>query len=286
MTEQGRVFQEGDVVLVVDDAEHRFLMVLGKGRSFQSHQGYLNHTDMMGRNEGDVVQTNRGFPLVLLRPSLSEYLITMKRRTQIIYPKDVALILMMADIKPGLSVVEAGLGSGSLAVSVLQTLAGTGRLVSYEQRPDFQEQAERNIRTLLGDTPNHLIKSQDVYQGLEERDVDRILFDLPEPWRLVDAAAEALAPGGILMSYLPTVLQVHQVVETLRQDGRFMMIEVVESFVRPWYVTLPSMRPEHRMGAPTGFLTFARRFNGPRPAKEQPPEVVEDPDAEDAEQVE
>ena len=262
MSEGSRIFREGDVVLVLDDAEHRFLMTLGIGRSFQSHQGFVNHADMIGRAEGDVLHTNKGFALVLLRPSLSEYLITMKRRTQIIYPKDVALILMMADLRPNLTVVEAGLGSGSLATAVLRALAGTGRLTSYEVRPEFREQAERNIRGLLGDTPNHIIKDQDVYLGIEEQDVDRVLLDLPEPWRLVASAAEALAPGGIFMSYLPTVLQVHQVVETLRQDGRFMMIEVVESLVRPWHVTFPSMRPEHRMVAHTGFLTFARRFVG------------------------
>ena len=271
MTEENRVFQEGDAIMLIDNAEHRFLMILGKGRSFQSHQGFVNHTDFIGRSEGDVLYTNKNLPLILLRPSLSEYLITMKRRTQIIYPKDVALILIMADVHPNLTVVEAGLGSGSLATSVLRALAGTGHLTSYEMRPEFREQAERNIRGLLGDTPNHTIKDQDVYLGIEERNVDRVLLDLPEPWRLVDEVAQALAPGGIFMTYLPTVLQVHHVVDEIRKDGRFAMIEVVESLVRPWYVMPQSARPEHRMVAHTGFLTFARRFVG------FPPEVVTDP---------
>ncbi|MBI4497846.1 MAG: tRNA (adenine-N1)-methyltransferase [Chloroflexi bacterium] len=275
MAAESRVFQEGDAVLVVDNEDHRFLMFLGRGRSFQSHQGALRHEEIMGRGEGEVLSTNKGFPLVVLRPSLSEYIMTMRRRTQIIYPKDVALILVMADLYPGLTVVEAGLGSGSLALGVLRALAGTGRLVSYETRPEFREQAERNLRGLLGETPNHTIKDQDIYQGIAEREVDRVLLDLPEPWRLLPAVAEALAPGGILMCYLPTVLQIHHTVEEVRRDGRFTMIEVVESLVRPWHVAGPSVRPEHRMVAHTGFLIFARRFVGLPPAVDEAPAAAD-----------
>jgi tRNA (adenine57-N1/adenine58-N1)-methyltransferase len=190
----------------------------------------------------------------------------LKRHTQIIYPKDLALVLVMADLKPGLRVVESGIGSGALTVTVLRALAGQGELISYEVREEHAVKALRNVAALHPNPALHTVKVQDIYEsGIEERDVDRVLLDLPEPWRVLPTAAQALRPGGILFVYLPTVLQVHRVMELLRADPQWAMLEVLESLVRPWHSQDLSIRPEHRMVAHSGFLIFARRLAAPLP---------------------
>ncbi|MCX6023758.1 MAG: tRNA (adenine-N1)-methyltransferase [Chloroflexi bacterium] len=266
LTEDRSLLRDGEVVLLVDNGEHRYMMVLGRGRSFQSHQGMLRHEAIIGQPEGVVLATNTGYPLAVLRPSLSEFVMKLKRHTQIIYPKDLALILVMADLKPGLRVVESGIGSGALSVTVLRALAGQGELISYEIREEHATKALKNIAMLCPDAAHHTVKVQDIYQtGIEDRNVDRILLDLPEPWMVIPSAAEAMQPGGILFVYLPTVLQVHRVMEMLRADPQWAMLEVLESLVRPWHSQDMSIRPEHRMVAHSGFLIFARRLAAPLP---------------------
>jgi tRNA (adenine57-N1/adenine58-N1)-methyltransferase len=262
----GTPLREGEPILLVDNAEHRFLLVLGRGRQFHSHQGMVRHEEIIGQPEGVVLRTNAGYPLAAFRPSLSEYVMKLKRHTQIIYPKDLALITVMADLKPGLRVVESGIGSGALSVTVLRALAGTGQLISYEVKGEFAEKALKNIAAFHPNPVNHLVKVQDIYEtGIEERGLDRVLLDLPEPWHVLPSAAEALTSGGILFVYLPTVLQVYRVLETLRADEQWTMIEVLESLVRPWHHQDLSIRPEHRMVAHSGFLIFARRAAAPLP---------------------
>ena len=186
----------------------------------------------------------------------------MPRGAQIIYPKDIAVILLWADIYPGAAVLEAGIGSGALTMGLLRAVGETGRVISYEIREDFLQRAEKNIGLYFGKLPpNLLTRLQDIYEGIEERGQDRIVLDLPEPWRLVGSAGDALRPGGILLSYLPTILQSSQLTEALHRDGRFSQIETIETLLRSWHIEGMSVRPDHRMVAHTGFITTARRIH-------------------------
>jgi tRNA (adenine57-N1/adenine58-N1)-methyltransferase len=185
----------------------------------------------------------------------------MPRGAQIIYPKDIALILLWADVYPGSTVLEAGIGSGALTLGLLRAVGETGRVISYEVREDFLRRAEKNISSYLGKLPPNLLsRLQDIYEGIEERGLDRIVLDLPEPWRLVNSAGNALRPGGILLSYLPTILQTTQLTEAFHRDGRFTQIATVETLLRSWHIEGMSVRPDHRMVAHTGFITVARRI--------------------------
>jgi tRNA (adenine57-N1/adenine58-N1)-methyltransferase len=165
---------------------------------------------------------------------------------------------MEADIFPGATVLEAGMGSGALTMALLRAVGREGQVISYEIREDMLKRAIKNITPVLPNRPNHTIRLDDIYNGIAENEIDRIILDLPEPWRAVPHVAQALVPGGILLCFLPTVLQVHRLVETLDSSPFFDIINTLETFQRPWHVTKQSMRPEHRMVAHTGFLTTAR----------------------------
>jgi tRNA (adenine57-N1/adenine58-N1)-methyltransferase len=183
----------------------------------------------------------------------------MPRGAQVIYPKDLGTIVMAADIFPGAVVLEAGTGSGALTMTLLRAVGREGRVISEEIREDFARRAAANIRRFMGETPNLEIRSRDIYEGIDVQDLDRIVLDLSEPWRIVDSVAKALRPGGYFASYLPTVLQVKQLVDTLSRQGGFTLIDTVEILERHWHVEDLSIRPEHRMVAHTGFLTVARK---------------------------
>lgn len=250
----------GQRVVLWDPQEERdYLVTLQPGGHTALHRGAVRHDEIIGRPEGLEVRSSLGHPLVVLRPSLDQFVRKMPRRTQIIYPKDLAFILVYGDIHPGLTIVEAGLGSGALAICLLRALGGTGQLISYELRPEFIELARRNIRDFLGEVPNHRIHQGDVAQGIEQEEVDRVILDVPEPWTAVPAVARALRPGGTFIGYVPTVLQVKSLVEALREQGGFVMIRVLENLHRFWQVEGLSVRPVHRMVAHTGFLVLARR---------------------------
>ncbi len=253
------VFQEGQLALLIDRKERRYLLTLREGNTFHSHAGALPHKELIGREQGGWVRTNRGQVLLAVKPTLSDYVMEMPRGSQVIYPKDLGNILMLADIFPGATVIEGGLGSGALTVALLRAVGERGKVITYEIREDMVERAMRNIRTLVPNPSSHSLKMGDIYQGVHERDVDRIVLDVPEPWHVVPWAAEALTMGGIFLSFLPTVLQVHQLGQALSADSRFQLIETVEVLLRPWSVSQRSVRPAHRMVAHTGFITTARR---------------------------
>jgi tRNA (adenine57-N1/adenine58-N1)-methyltransferase len=217
--------------------------------------------------------TTRGARYLALRPTLAEYVLEMPRGAQIIYPKDLATIALFADIGPGQTVVEAGVGSGALTLVLLRLVGPTGRVVSYEMRDEFARRAQRNIEARLGPVVPLTIRAQDIYLGIEEREVDRLVLDLPEPWRLVESAAEALRAGGLFCAYVPTIPQSQRVHEALAAHPAFALAETFETLLRPWNIAGPSVRPAHRMVAHTGFLTLARRVQpngggspGPLPA--------------------
>jgi tRNA (adenine57-N1/adenine58-N1)-methyltransferase len=253
--------QEGEPVLLVDRKQRRYLITLRAGAVSDLRGGKLLHDELLGTDEGRTVTTSLGEKLVLLRPTLAEFILEMPRGAQVIYPKDLSVILLAGDIYPGARVLEAGTGSGALTMTLLRAVGRDGRVYSYEVRPEFARVASANIARYLGPVDHLVLREQDVYTGIPDQPLDRIVLDVPEPWRVVEAAAGALRPGGILVTYLPTVPQVAQVVETIRRSGAFAMIETTETLLRPWNIEGASVRPAHRMVAHTAFLTTARRVN-------------------------
>jgi len=184
----------------------------------------------------------------------------MPRGAQVIYPKDLAMVMFWADIYPGARVLEAGMGSGALTLALLRVVGPEGKVISYEQRDDFARRALANIQLRMGEVTNLAVRLRPVQEGLaEEEPVDRVVLDLPEPWHLVEGVAAVLRAGGILLSYLPTIIQSHQLTEALRRHPGYTLIETFETLFRPWNIENTSVRPFHRMVAHTGFITVARR---------------------------
>jgi tRNA (adenine57-N1/adenine58-N1)-methyltransferase len=251
-----RVFGAGDRALLIDAKTRRYLVTLAAEGQFHTHAGYVLHDELIGQPEGVTVRSTAGARYLAVRPTLSDFVLKMPRGAQVIYPKDLGPILLLADIFPGARVLEAGVGSGALSMTLLRAGAD---VVGYELRADFKAKAEANVAAFLGQEvlSRYRVEERDVYDGIDETDLDRIVLDLPEPWRVVKLAEQALHPGGILVSYLPTIGQVSQLREALA-DSRFDMAESLEVLQRTWHVEGPSVRPDHRMVAHTGFLTAAR----------------------------
>ena len=247
------------MVLLQDRKDRRYLTTLADGQVFHSHLGRLSHDFLIGHSVGGWYRTDRGHTLLAVRPTLGEFVRQMPRGPQIIYSKDLGNIVAFADIFPGATVVESGLGSGALTAALLRAVGDRGRVITYEIDESVTPKAMANISRVIPNPSNLTVTIGDIYQGIEERQVDRVVLDVPEPWQAVPGVAEALVMGGILISFLPTILQVHQLVGKLQEDGRFQMVETVETLLRPWHVTERSVRPAHRMVAHSGFLTTAVR---------------------------
>ena len=253
-------FQAGDRVLLIDAKSRRYLVTLRDGGQFHTHAGVTPHELIIGQPDGSTVRSPTGARYLALRPTLADFVLSMPRGAQVIYPKDLGPLLILADVFPGARILEAGVGSGALSMTLLRAGAD---VVGYELREDFAAKAQANVASFLGDGQPYRVEIRDVYEGIDETGLDRILLDLPEPWRVVKHALTALRPGGILVSYLPSILQVSQLRDAL--DGAsFVLAETVEVLQRSWHVEGHAVRPDHRMVAHTGFLTAARR------AAEQP----------------
>lgn len=255
-------FQPGERALLVDRKGRRYLVTLRAGDQFHSHAGFVEHDAVIGSPEGVRLVSSQGVPLIAFRPSLADFVLKMPRGAQVIYPKDIGLILLEADIYPGATVVEAGTGSGALTLALARAVGDRGRVVSFEVREDFAARARANLETFLGKLPDGLdLRIGDVVEGLaaETQTIDRVVLDLPEPWRMIDAARGALRGGGIFCAFVPTVGQVSETVEGLRAAG-FAETRTLEALVRPWHVEGASVRPEHRMVAHTGFVITARHL--------------------------
>jgi tRNA (adenine57-N1/adenine58-N1)-methyltransferase len=250
-------FRAGERVLLVDNKKRRHLVTLEAGGQFHTHAGIVAHDDLIGHADGTTVHTSRGARLVAVRPTLSEYVLEMPRGAQVIYPKDIGPILVLADVFPGARILESGVGSGALTTALLRAIGPTGHVTGYEIRDDFAQRAVRNVHGFLGEDVPLNVEVRDVYEGIGEHDLDRIVLDLPEPWRVVKHAVDALRPGGILLAYLPTILQVGRLREELA-SAPFGMVETLEVLQRGWHVEGQSIRPDHRMVAHTGFLTHGR----------------------------
>ncbi len=253
----GRPFVAGDRVLLVDAKRRRHLVTLAPGGEFHTHAGVLDHETLIGREEGVTVRTSLGARLVAVRPTLAEYVLKMPRGAQVIYPKDLGPILILADVFPGARVLESGVGSGALTATLLRAVGPEGHVTGYEIREEFAERARHNVDGFLGPGQPLDLKVRDVYAGIDAVGLDRVLLDLPEPWRAVKHAEAALHPGGILLAYLPTIGQVARLREELA-SSTFGMADTVEVLQRGWHVDGQSVRPDHRMVAHTGFLTHAR----------------------------
>jgi tRNA (adenine57-N1/adenine58-N1)-methyltransferase len=249
-------FEFGELVLLIDVKKRRYLITLTDGKEFQSHAGVLAHTDLVGQPEGVEISTTKGQRFRAFRPTLSDYVLSMPRGAQVIYPKDLGPMLLLADIGPGVRVLESGVGSGALSMAMLRAGAD---VVGYELREDFAARAAKNVNGFLGPeiASRYIVSVRDCYEGIDETDLDRIVLDLPEPWRVVPHAEKALRPGGIVVSYSPSITQVIQVNDALGR-GPFAEVSTTEVLNRTWHIEGQAVRPDHRMVAHTGFLTRAR----------------------------
>jgi tRNA (adenine57-N1/adenine58-N1)-methyltransferase len=235
-------------------------ITLEPGKQFHTHRGILEHDALIGSQEGVVVAIG-ATQYLALRPLLSDFVLSMPRGAQVVYPKDAGQVVQMADIFPGAHVVEAGVGSGALSMSLLRAVGETGRLSSYERRADFAAIAQANVERFFGTPhPAWTVTVGDLQDALDETDVDRVVLDMLAPWETLDAVARALRPGGLVCCYVATTTQLSTTVEALRSHGCFTEPQSWESLVRGWHVEGLAVRPEHRMVGHTGFLCTSRRL--------------------------
>jgi tRNA (adenine57-N1/adenine58-N1)-methyltransferase catalytic subunit len=256
----GGPFRPGDRVQLTDPKGRLHTVVLEPGRSFHTHRGAIAHDDLIGVPEGSVVTSAAGTAYLALRPLLADYVLSMPRGAQVIYPKDAAQIVAMGDVFPGAHVLEAGAGSGALTCSLLRAVGTSGRVTSYERRPEFAEVARRNVAAFFGAVPAQWRLVVGDLAGADAAGVDRVVLDMLSPWEVLDTAAKALVPGGVLVGYVATVTQLSRLVEALRDGGGFTEPHAFETLLRPWHVVGLAVRPEHRMQGHTAFLVTSRRL--------------------------
>jgi tRNA (adenine57-N1/adenine58-N1)-methyltransferase len=289
----------GEWIRLTDTKGRRHNIQLVEGKQFFTNRGSIDHDDLIGRPEGFSITSSAGGEYLVFRPLLNEFVVSMPRQAAVVYPKDAAQIVAMADIFPGARVVEAGVGSGALTCSLLRAVGPGGLVSSYERRQEFADQSVQNVDQFFdGRHPAWKLTVGDLVERLDDEDVDRVILDMLAPWECVDRVAEVLAPGGLVCAYVATTTQLGKTVETLRAHGGFTEPQPWESLVRDWHVEGLSIRPGHKMIGHTGFLVTARRmapgqtapakkrrpapgaygvdYDGPRP-NGLPPQVVEEP---------
>ncbi len=254
-------FVVGDLVQLTDPKGRMHTIELTAGKEFHTHRGLIPHDALIGQPEGVVVTSVGGTAYLALRPLLADYVLSMPRGAAVVYPKDAAQIVGLADIFPGASVLEAGAGSGALTCSLLRAVGEHGSVASYERRADFAEVARANVERFFGSPQaNWRLTVGDFVESCTDSDVDRIVLDMLAPWEVLEVAAGALIPGGVLCAYVATTTQLSRIVEGLRSHGGFAEPQSWESLVRGWHVDGLAVRPEHRMIGHTGFLVTARRL--------------------------
>jgi tRNA (adenine57-N1/adenine58-N1)-methyltransferase catalytic subunit len=251
----------GEWVRLTDTKGRRHNICLEAGRRFFTNRGSIDHDDLIGRAEGFSTTSSAGGEYLVFRPLLSEFVVSMPRGAAVVYPKDAAQIVAMADVFPGARVVEAGVGSGALTCSLLRAVGPHGLVSSYERRPEFAEVADQNVTQFFsGRHPAWRLTVGDLVERLDDADVDRVVLDMLAPWECVDRVADALTAGGILCAYVATTTQLGRVVETIRAHGGFTEPQPWETLVRDWHVEGLAVRPGHKMIGHTGFLVTARRM--------------------------
>jgi tRNA (adenine57-N1/adenine58-N1)-methyltransferase catalytic subunit len=257
------VFTAGEKALLLDAKKRRYLIDLADDGEFHSHNGFVSHVEVIGQREGVVVRSTKGSEYTVLRPTLEDFVVEMPRGAQVIYPKDLAPICMLADIGPGVRVFETGIGSGALSMTMLRYGAD---IVGYEIREDFANRAKKNVESFLGSSAldRYDVHIADSYEGIDPElgMFDRVVLDLPEPWNVVANAEAVLQAGGLLVAYTPSITQAVQVREALK--GKWIDARTIEVLHRGWYIEGQAVRPDHRMVAHTAFLSVAR-FLGRNP---------------------
>jgi tRNA (adenine57-N1/adenine58-N1)-methyltransferase len=252
-------------VQLTDPKGRLHTITLEAGREFHTHRGRLAHDDLIGAPDGSVVRNTAGVEYLALRPLLSDYVMSMPRGAAVVYPKDAGQIVTMADVFPGARVVEAGVGSGALSMSLLRAVGENGHVHSFERREDFADIARGNARAFFGvDHPAWEVTVGDLVAELpsevDPSSIDRVVLDMLAPWECLDVVADALLPGGVLICYVATATQLSRVAEAIRDHGGYTEPEAWESLVRGWHLEGLAVRPQHRMHGHTGFLITTRRL--------------------------
>lgn len=251
--------REGDPIVLVD-LRHRISHgTLRVGGTSNVRGELVPHDEAIGESDGCKVRSSKGRPFRVFRATLAQHALHMTRHAQIVYPKDIAMLVTWGDVRPGASVVEGGFGSGALSMGLLRAIGSTGRLVTYELQESAINRSRKNVQALLGPTPNHEVRHADIYEGIAERDLDHVVLDVPEPWQVVPHVVRSLRPGGMFACYVPTVIQLQRIVAILEEARSFDCIECLETLLRHWHVSARSVRPKSQMIGHTGFLVFARR---------------------------
>jgi len=256
-----RSFKYGDRVQLTDAKGKLYSITLAQGSEWHTHKGMLKHDEIVGLPEGSIVATNQDLKFQAFRPLLADYVLSMPRGATIVYPKDAAMILGVADIKPGIRVLEAGVGSGALSISLLRAIGDEGVLHSVETREDFAEISEKNVSSYFGGKPTNWQLTIGALQDQTfDADFDRVVLDMLSPWECLEVASKALVPGGVFMAYVATTTQLSKIAEAIKDSGNFTEPESSETIVRGWHHEGLAVRPQHRMIGHTGFLIFARRM--------------------------
>lgn len=258
-------FVAGERVQLTDPKGRMHTITLTVGKEFHTHRGHVRHDDLIGAPDGSTITNTAGVEYLVLRPLLSDYVMSMPRGAAVVYPKDAGQIVAFADVFPGARVVEAGVGSGALSMSLLRAVGDTGSVHSFERREDFATIARANVADFFGgEHPSWTVTVGDLAETLPEQEepgsVDRVVLDMLAPWECLDVVAEALAPGGVLICYVATATQLSRVAEAAREHGGFTEPQAWESMVRGWHLEGLAVRPEHRMHGHTGFLVSTRRL--------------------------
>ena len=236
------------------------MFTLDIGKRFESHIGNVAHEDIVGQSEGSWITTNKGHFLLAFRPTKAEYTVNMKRIATVVYPKDIGIILSYANVYPGAKVLEAGSGSGALTIALSDAVGSTGSVISYDLREDMSKLAQSNLETVAEFPQNVSFKVGNLQEEDLESDFDSAVLDMPEPWHCIENVSNSLKLGGVLLTFLPTIMQVSDLVESLRKSGKYALIATREIMERPWQIEGRSVRPMHRMVGHTGFITTARRY--------------------------
>ena len=255
------IFKVGDRVQLTDAKGKMHTITLQLNQEWHTHNGWLVHNDVVGQSEGCVVETTGGLKFLAFKPLLADYVLAMPRGATIVYPKDAAMILGVADIAPGLKVLEAGVGSGALSISLLRAVGPNGEVDSFEKREEFSTIAEKNIRQYFGEVPTNWTLQLGAVQEYEHtKKYDRVVLDMLAPWECIEMASNVLLPGGVFIAYVATTTQLSQTAEAIKSSGNFTEPESSETIVRGWHHEGLAVRPQHRMIAHTAFLIMARRL--------------------------